>query len=66
MGWDLWSTLAEQASYIDYYRTVPPVACPNDGEPLRPGPSAHTGVLYCPWGDFQYPRDWNPDVHGGM
>jgi hypothetical protein len=65
-GWDLYSTLAEQAAYIDYYRTVPPVACPNDGEPLRTGPQAKTGVLYCPFDGFQYPRDWDPNVHGGL
>jgi hypothetical protein len=26
-----------------------PVACPNDGEPLRSGPH---GGLFCPWGDW--------------
>lgn len=65
MGWDLYSTLAQQAQYIEYYKSVPPVACPNDGEPLRLGPSAHSGIRYCPWGDFQYPRDWDPETMSG-
>jgi hypothetical protein len=65
-GWDLWSTLAEQAQYADYYKTVPPVACPNDGEPLKLGPSQEPGVWYCPNDGWQYPRDWDPDIHSGM
>jgi hypothetical protein len=31
-----------------------PQACPNDGEPLRPGPA---GELFCPFDGYQYPRD---------
>lgn len=33
----------------------PPQACPHDGQPLRPG--RRGGELYCPWGDFHWPRD---------
>lgn len=65
-GWDLYSTLALQAHYEEYYKTIPPMACPHDGEPLRLGPTNTPGILYCPWGDFQYPRDWDPEVHSGM
>ncbi len=65
-GWDLYSTLVEQAEYVRYYKSVPPVACPNDGEPLRQGPSAEAGILYCPWDGWQYPRDWDPESHSGM
>ena len=65
-GWDLYSTLAQQGEYIDYYKSVPPVACPNDGEPLRVGPSAHSGVWYCPYDGWQYPRDWDPETQSGM
>jgi len=64
--WQLDSTLKEQAEYASYYRSMPPVACPHDGEPLRLGPPQNPAVLFCPWGDFQYPRDWDPDVHSGM
>lgn len=65
-GWDLYSTLAEQAAYIDYYRTVPPTACPRCGWPLQQGPPDSPGVRYCPHGDFEYPRDWDPDTMGGL
>lgn len=65
-GWDLYSTLAEQAAYIDYYRSVPPVACPHDGTPLQLGPPQQAGVRYCPNGDFQYPRDYDSETMAGM
>jgi len=65
-GWDLYSTLAQQAQYIEYYKSVPPVACPNDGEPLQMGPSAASGVRYCPYDGWQYPRDWDPETMSGM
>lgn len=66
MGWDLYSTLIQQAEYEQYYKTVPPVACPNDGEPLRPGPPSRPNVLYCKYDGWEYPRDWDPEVHSGM
>lgn len=65
-GWDLYSTLAEQSAYVDYYRSVPPVACPRDGTPLQLGPPSAPGVLYCPNGDFRYPDDWDPETMAGM
>lgn len=64
--WQLDSVIKEQAWYRDYYRSVPPVACPNDGEPLIPGPSAEAPVLYCRFDGWTYPRDYDPDVHSGM
>lgn len=37
------------------WNTQHPIACPYDGEPLRPGPN---GEWYCPFaGDYEYPRD---------
>jgi hypothetical protein len=65
-GWDLYSTLQEQAEYVRYYKSVPPVACPFDGEPLRAGPPHEPGVLFCPWGNFYYPRDHDPEAHSGF
>lgn len=65
-GWDLYSTLAEQAQYIDYYKSAMPTACPNDGEPLRPGPPNGGATLYCPFDGWQYPRDWDPETDAGM
>jgi len=65
-GWDLYATLQEQAEYAEYYKTQPPTACPNDGEPLKAGPSNQPSVLYCPFDGWQYPRDWDPGTHSGM
>lgn len=65
-GWDLFSTLQQQAEYIQYYKSVPPTCCPWDGELLRQGPAAEMGVLYCPWGDFRYPQDYDPESMSGL
>lgn len=66
MGYDLLATLQQQAQLKEYYDTQPPVACPNDGEPLREGPPEQPGVLYCPFDGWQYPRDFDPAIHSGM
>jgi hypothetical protein len=57
MSWDelLGVFKADTQEQLDNARR-PPVACPNDGEPLQPGPG---GVLHCPSGDYEYPRDWS-------
>lgn len=65
-GWDLYATLQLQAEYVDYYRSALPVACPNDGEPLRSGPPEAEGILYCPFDGWQYPRDWDENTMAGM
>ena len=55
MSW--YQLLAIRREAIDEFRaqeSAPPVACPNDGEPLDSGPD---GTLHCPWGDYEYPRD---------
>lgn len=64
--WALDSVLQEQAQYINYYQSLPPVACPNDGEPLRQGPPQDPAVLYCPFDGWQFPRDYDLDAHQGM
>lgn len=66
MGNDLLATLREQAEYVNYYRSAPPMACPNDGEPLQVGPPDSDGMLYCRFDGFQYPRDWDPNTMAGM
>ncbi len=63
-GWDLWSTLALQAQYQDYYRSAIPVADPG-GTPLRLGPPSQAGVWYSPWDGWQYPRDYDPETMSG-
>jgi len=64
--WALDTTLKERAAYIEYYRAQPPVACPNDGEPLQWGPPQAPGILYCRFDGWQYPRDYDPDTQAGM
>jgi hypothetical protein len=65
--WQLDSVLKERAEYARFYRSQPPVACPNDGEPLLPAPGGQSGVtLYCRFDGWQYPRDYDPDIHSGM
>lgn len=59
MSWNqLLSIIQEAAAEREYWATTPPMACPNDGEPLVTTPSGAENELYCPWGDFKYPRDW--------
>jgi hypothetical protein len=65
-GWDLYSTLIQQSEYISYYKSVPPVACPHDGEPLRLGPPQTPGILYCPYDGWQYPRDYDAETMAGL
>jgi hypothetical protein len=55
MSWEQLRGIIDSDAQERHMReTTPPVACPNDGEPLR---SKGDGVLFCPWGDWQWPRD---------
>jgi hypothetical protein len=65
-GWDLYSTLQQQAAYQEYYDTTLPVACPRCGEPLREGPPDEEGILFCLFDGWQYPRDWDVTTMSGM
>lgn len=64
--WQLDSILKEQAEYATYYRSQVPVACPHDGQPLEPGPTEGESVLFCRFDGWQYPRDYDPNIHSGM
>jgi hypothetical protein len=66
MGWDLYSTLQVQAEYAGFYRSIPPMACPFDGTPLLLGPPQEPATLYCPFGNYYYPRDYDPERDQGM
>lgn len=58
MSWQQLIDIYNQA--VDERRqaaTEPPLACPNDGEPLE---DAGDGVLHCPWDGWCYPDDWAP------
>jgi hypothetical protein len=53
MGWEqLASIWREQAEQAAAERAAGPVACPNDGEPLRSGPD---GRLFCPFDGWRPP-----------
>ena len=62
MSWYQLLDIREQARQeFDYYAERPPVACPNDGEPLTQAPvvgDASGVMLFCRYDGFQYPRDW--------
>lgn len=58
MSWDsMLNIIAQQRKDDEEWRNSTPVACPNDGAVLQSGPD---GVLNCPMGDYQYPRDGHP------
>lgn len=49
--WTLKEIADENRAWNDYERARGPVACPNDGEPLRLDPS---GMLHCPFDGWTY------------
>lgn len=54
-GWyGLLSIYRERADIKRQRESVPPSACPNDGEPLQP---AKGGRLICPFDMWEWPRD---------
>jgi hypothetical protein len=56
MSWyQLVSIMREQQAYIEQEQAKPPVACPHDGEPLRPAPKG--GGLFCPLGNYEWPME---------
>ena len=58
MSWEQLRDITQaNAQEQAYWRSQPPLACPNDGTPLIPGAA---GVLACTHDGWQYPRDWVP------
>ena len=67
--WQLDNVLKDKAEYAEYYRTRPPVACPNDGQPLISPPDTASGAgieLWCQFDGWAFPRDYDPNIHSGM
>lgn len=63
--WGLHSVFEDSRQEFEAYVSRPPMACPNDGEPLMNAPSADSGTgieLYCRYCFWQYPRDWQRPV----
>ena len=59
----LLSVLRHNEQEFESYVSRPPMACPNDGEPLINAPATMAGSgcqLYCRYDGWQYPRDWQP------
>lgn len=51
----------------DPYVMGPPVACPNDGEPLIASPPSDPGKWFCPFDGWKYPDDWTrPEPPAGL
>jgi len=65
-GWDLYATLQQQAQYREFYDTARPVACPNDGTPLKEGPPSQPGILFCPFDFWTYPDDYDAESMSGF
>lgn len=65
-GWDLYATLQQQAEYVEFYKTAPPTACPNDGTPLKQGPPSAGDTLFCPFDFWRYPDDWDSTTMSGL
>lgn len=60
--WGLDTVFKQSREEFNEYASRPPMACPNDGEPLRNAPATASGSgveLFCPYCGFQYPRDWS-------
>lgn len=43
---------------FDYWASVPPMACPRCGEPLRTAPQSAEKTLFCIYDGWSYPRDY--------
>jgi hypothetical protein len=55
VAWEQLLSIRDEAmAYKRDELTNPPVACPNDGEPLDAG---RNGVLHCPFDGWEWPRD---------
>lgn len=55
MSWEQLLSIAQEAADLRRDElSRPPVACPNDGEPLLQGPD---GTLFCKYDEYQFPRD---------
>lgn len=54
MSWEQVQSIAYEAiGYIKDEKSTPPMACPNDGEPLDAAPD---GGLHCPFDGYRWPQ----------
>lgn len=57
-GEDFLAIIRQNRDEQRFWADQPPTACPNDGTVLQPCPPSSGNSLYCPMGDYMYPRDW--------
>lgn len=63
--WGLDTVLKQSREEFQEYVSRPPMACPDDGEPLTDAPATKSGSgveRFCKYCGWQYPRDWQPPV----
>lgn len=66
--WGLVSVLKHSEAEFDAYRSMVPMACPDDGEPLQNAPATDAGSgveRFCKYCGWSYPRDWSPPSRPG-
>jgi hypothetical protein len=66
--WGLISTLRQSQQEFDAYWSLPPMACPQCGEPLTNAPTTDAGTgkqLFCKYDGWSYPRDHHPPSRPG-
>lgn len=67
MSWQqLGAIIADARQSAAFWAAQPPMACPNDGEPLLAVPPGQDGELFCQYDGWSYPRDWDPATMAGM
>ena len=67
--WGLDTILKQSRQEFEAYVSMPPMSCPNDGEPLSNAPAtpSASGVeLFCHFCHFEYPRDWHVPQRPGF
>lgn len=63
MSWEQLGEMQYAAATVRWAElSNPPIACPNDGTPLIPSPSAATSRLFCPFDGWKYPEDDNRPI----
>jgi hypothetical protein len=63
------SVLKQSQQEFDAYWSMPPMACPQCGEPLTNAPTTDAGSgvqLYCKYDGWQYPRDQHAPTRLGQ
>lgn len=63
--WGLVSVYRQSRQEFEAFTSNPPMACPDDGEPLRNAPATPSGSgteLFCPYDGWAYPKDQHRPV----